>query len=78
MVRKILTNKKPLPQYIAIQEWFDCPNPQPFFSAIFDKEITDFYSWTIPKDGKLILGGALQTGKEAHAKFELLKNKLIC
>ena len=77
MVRKILTNKKPLPQYIAIQEWFDCPNPQPFFSAIFDKEITDFYSWTIPKDGKLILGAALQTGKEAHAKFELLKNKLI-
>jgi flavin-dependent dehydrogenase len=30
----------------------------PYFSAIFDREISDFYSWTIPKEDYLIMGAA--------------------
>lgn len=65
-----------IPTYISIQEWFEAPTAHPYYSAIFDTEITDFYSWTIPKDGSLIVGAALKPGKEAIAKFQLIKTKL--
>ena len=62
--------------YVAIQEWFEAANPQPWYSAIFDREVTDFYSWLIPKDGELIVGSAMFPGRTGPTKFELLKNKL--
>lgn len=66
-----------MPQrYIAIQEWFDLPEPPPYFSAIFDSDITDFYSWTIPKTGALLVGSALRPGRGASGRFDLLKRKL--
>lgn len=65
-----------LKKYIAIQEWFETDKPIPYYGAIFDSEITDFYSWTIPKEGKLIIGSALTPDKDANKKFEILKNKL--
>ncbi len=63
--------------YIAIQEWFETKQNADYYGAIFDKEITDFYSWTIPKEKYLILGSALKPGKEAVEKFKLLKAKLV-
>ncbi len=63
-------------QYVAIQEWFEDRGQSPFFSAIFDPETTDFYSWTIPKDGALLLGAALRPGSDASTKFGRLKQKL--
>lgn len=62
--------------YISIQEWYEVQDPMPYFSAIFDSEITDFYSWTIPKDNFLILGAALEQGPAAHEKFDRLRDKL--
>lgn len=62
--------------YVAIQEWFEAVNPQPWYSAVFDREVTDFYSWIIPKDEVLIVGSALFPGRTGPARFELLKNKL--
>lgn len=62
--------------YISPQEWFEVEKPLPYFSAIFDSEITDFYSWTIPKENHLIIGTALKPGVDAAVKFELLKRKL--
>lgn len=64
-------------EYIAIQEWFETKQNADYYGAIFDKEITDFYSWTIPKEKYLILGSALKPGKEAAEKFKLLKKKLL-
>lgn len=76
-VRKMLHDKHPWPRkYIAIQEWVKADHQQPHFSSIFDPEITDYYCWTIPKDGHLIIGAALKPKDNAHAKFELLKDKL--
>lgn len=63
-------------RYLAIQERFHTPRTPPYFSAIFDPEISDFYSWTIPKEDTLILGSALKPGKNAPAQFNRLKEKL--
>jgi flavin-dependent dehydrogenase len=64
------------PAYIAIQEWVAAAAPLPYFSALFDPEITDFYAWTIPKGEHLLIGAALKSGDEAPEKFVLLKQKL--
>jgi len=65
-----------LRSYISIQEWFETDENIPHFGAIFDSNITDFYSWTISKDGKLIIGSALKSDNNAKDKFEMLKNNL--
>lgn len=63
-------------KYIAIQEWFENDRVLPYFTTIFDKEITDFYSWTIPKENHLLVGAALSPQDETSLKYELLKKKL--
>lgn len=63
-------------KYISIQEWFETDESVPYYGAIFNRKVTDFYSWTILKDGKLIIGSALDPNKDAAEKFELLKNDL--
>ena len=76
-VRRLAFPGHPAPSaYIAIQEWVEAPEPLPYFSALFDPEITDFYSWTIPKDRHLLIGAALNHGDEVAGKFILLKEKL--
>lgn len=77
MVRRHLqkTGGKPK-EYVAIQETFALLQEQPYYSAIFDDEITDFYSWVIPKDNLLVIGSALIPGADAQRKFERLKDKL--
>lgn len=76
-VRRQGFGDRPNPElYISIQEWFEVKENQNYYGAIFDDEITDFYSWTIPKENQIILGTALKPGKDVHYKFELLKKKL--
>jgi flavin-dependent dehydrogenase len=68
---------RPAPiRYVAIQEWFREARPAPYFSALFDRDTTDFYCWTIPKEDMLLVGAALRSGNDAAAKFELLKKKM--
>jgi flavin-dependent dehydrogenase len=67
--------KNKIHKYISIQEWFEDNTNSPFYSCIFDKEITDSYSWTISKDNYFIVGGAFPT-KESTKRFELLKEKI--
>ena len=62
--------------YISIQEWFRVSDPGNYYGAIFDSDITDFYSWTIPKENQIILGSALSLGNNIIGKFELLKKKM--
>ena len=42
----------------------------------FDREITDYYAWTIPKGNHRLIGAALRPGPAATQKFDLLKDKL--
>lgn len=78
LVRRQAFGNRPSPRkYVAVQEWFETGTALPYFSAIFDPEITDFYSWTIPKGNFLIVGSALLPQDKTDAKFELLKMKLL-
>lgn len=63
-------------RYISIQEWFECRDNVPYFTAIFDEKITDFYSWIIPKENCLLLGSALNPKDRPKEKFDMLKEKL--
>ncbi len=76
-VRKHICGDTNTPKtYIAIQERFECADYIPYFTAIFDEQITDFYSWIIPKENYLFLGSALAPGESAWQKFDMLKTKL--
>ncbi len=74
LVRKLAAPDAPAPKrYVAVQEWFEAADPQPFFSSFFDASITDFYGWSVPKDGRLLVGTALAPGPEALVRFDRLK-----
>ena len=47
-----------------------------YYGAVFDDEITDFYSWTIPKEDRIILGSALAPRGDVLRRFDLLKTRL--
>lgn len=76
-VRRLAFSDRPFPKkYISIQQWVRIENDQPFFSSIFDSDVTDYYSWTIPKRDAMIIGTAVETGPDAYDKFRLLKSRL--
>ncbi len=64
-------------KYFAIQEWFLTYQSVNYYGAIFDSEITDFYSWIIPKEDFLIVGSALLPKSDTHQKFKLLQHRLM-
>jgi flavin-dependent dehydrogenase len=77
LLRRQLTGSKFQKTYITVQEWFSVKQNQPYFSAIFDNDISDFYSWSIPKENFLIVGAALTPKENVSQKFGLLKKRLI-
>lgn len=77
LIRRRLFGADPgLSPYIAIQERFPIQEAPPYFSVIFDREITDFYSWTIPKEDCLVVGAALLPRHDPRLRFSLLKERL--
>jgi geranylgeranyl reductase len=63
-------------KYFAIQEWVEGDKNFPYFTSLFDREITDYYCWTIPKGNYLVIGAALHPKQRTSEKFNLLKTKL--
>lgn len=74
MVRRSFFQKK-IKQYIAIQQWFESHDHNPFYSCIFDGETSESCSWSINKNGYFIFGGCFEPegGREA---FETQKRRL--
>jgi flavin-dependent dehydrogenase len=66
--------------YIAIQYWMKYNRKYKKIKNsacfIYDSQITDFYSWLIPKKGNLIIGSALKEGGDIKSKMKILKEKL--
>jgi flavin-dependent dehydrogenase len=62
--------------YACIQEWFQVRESQPYFSSVFDRKITDFYSWVIPEDDCLLVGAAIDPQDNVRQRFALLKERL--
>nr|MDA3850116.1 hypothetical protein [Spirochaetaceae bacterium] len=56
--------------------YFELSEEMPYYGAFFDKDVTDFYSWSISKDDRLIIGSAIPTGTDIKQRFEILKQKL--
>lgn len=76
-VRILLGGKHAAPRrYLAIQEWVETSETTPYFSSVFDPEITDYYGWTIPKDDHLVIGAALRPRARTTEKFALLRQRL--
>jgi flavin-dependent dehydrogenase len=59
---------------LAIQQWFDVSRSTPFYTCIFDPEITDCYAWGLTKGSCFILGGAFARG-QAAAGFKRLRKR---
>ncbi|TEB11213.1 putative oxidoreductase [Pelotomaculum sp. FP] len=77
LLRRQLTGSTFQKTYITVQEWFSVKQNQPYYSAIFDNDISDFYSWSIPKDNFLIVGAAITPKENVSRKFDLLKKRMI-
>lgn len=63
-------------EYVSLQKWYHTTSDMPYYISVFDREITDFYSWAIKKDNCLLIGSAFRNGLEANEKFALLEQKL--
>ncbi|HOS43858.1 MAG TPA: FAD-dependent monooxygenase [Armatimonadota bacterium] len=61
--------------YLALQSWLEGAAPD-CHSAIFDRTVTDFYGWTVAKDGLLLVGAALTPRREPAARFARLVERL--
>ena len=48
MKRYLLRYREPK-IYASIQEWHPVDKPLPYYGAMFDQKVSDFYSWIIPK-----------------------------
>lgn len=75
-VRRFLKPDYRTKKYFSLQEWYEVHKRTSYYTALFDSEITDFYSWTIPKEGYLIIGSALLPDKDPNRCFERLKQRL--
>jgi flavin-dependent dehydrogenase len=75
IVRNTFHKKNKMKKYISIQEWYKDGMNSPFYSCIFDKDITDSYCWTISKDSFFVIGGAFPINK-SNMRFEMLKEKV--
>jgi len=71
LVRRLSFPATPAPQrYAAVQAEFALSSADPFYGAIFDSTLTDFYGWTIPKGDRLLLGAAFVAGGGANERFD--------
>lgn len=62
--------------YTAIQYWYENEVSPKSYSGVFDREITDYYSWTIPKGNQLIIGSAIPNGPDVKERFARLLQKI--
>ena len=75
IVRRTLFKDFKIHKYLSIQQWFPDSHDAPFYSSVFDPDITDSYAWGLTKDEYFIFGGAfpIETGKH---DYEILKAKM--
>jgi flavin-dependent dehydrogenase len=56
--------------YIAVQGEFELHGVDPYFTAIFAPNLTDFYGWIIPKNGTALVGIALPLNDSVLPAYE--------
>lgn len=63
-------------KYVSIQDHYETAGDLPYYVSIFDKSVTDFYSWIIQKDRKLLVGTAVPEKYDSIGRYEILIEKL--
>ena len=64
LVRRLAFPNRAAPdRYVAVQAAFDTVGAQPHYGSVFDRRLTDFYGWTIPKGDALHEGAAFPAGR---------------
>ncbi len=63
-------------KYIALQGWYEMDALPADHIAIFDRAVTNYYGWAIPKGGLLAIGAAFTPHDNPHAHFAALLVKL--
>lgn len=67
-------------KYAALQEIFPAGSPLPYYMAVFDERVTDYYSWVIPKGDTILVGSAIPKASAGRLsvseRFEILKKDL--
>lgn len=74
--RQFVPEFPPRNMYVSVQHWFAPGVESRCYGAFFDREVTDYYSWSIPKGDRLIVGTAVPVEFPARPRFELLLEKL--
>jgi len=75
VVRRALFPDFHIRAYLSIQQWFRDTHRTPFYSCVFDSDVTDSYAWGLTKDDCFIFGGAFST-RTGKKDFETLKEKM--
>ena len=77
LVRRLAFPAAPAPQrYSALQAEFALGHADPYYGAIFDSRLTDYYGWTIPKGDRLLIGAAFPAGPGVAEKFSALVDRV--
>ncbi|MEI7833467.1 MAG: FAD-dependent monooxygenase [bacterium] len=74
--RQCFPREKTPRKYVAVQGWYEMAEMLNEHVAIFDRTVTDFYGWAIPKDGLLAIGAAFTPHADPHAHFASLLAQL--
>ncbi len=70
LVRRAVSREAALPpRYVAVQATYHGTASDPFYGAVFDGTLTDFYGWTIPKGDTTLVGAAFPMGTDIPARF---------
>jgi len=59
-------------KYLAIQGEYKRLSPINHYAVFFDRTITDFYSWLIPKEDTVLVGGAFLEREKPRLKYAKL------
>lgn len=77
LVRRLAYADTPVPRrYASLQAEYEPLSGDASYGAIFDKTLTDFYGWTIPKGDSLLVGAAFPAGPGVSARFETFVDRL--
>lgn len=75
--RHLFPNQKHRANYISIQKWYPLQSNLPYYTGVFSKDVTNYYSWTIQKSQHFIVGTAIPVNeKNVHQNMALLERKL--
>ena len=76
IVRKCVFPCNKIQKYVAIQQWFEAEQENPYYSCVFDNATSPSCSWIFFKDGNMVFGGAFSS-THCREAFEIQKTKLI-